>query len=609
MPKTIDINDIIEPDRLATHIAERYSSWEIYRNEKRTEWDEIQRYIFATDTTKTTNSKLPWSNKTTIPKLCQIRDNLFTNYMSAMFPKHKWMEWVGDNENDETKEKKEVVESYMQWVVDRNEFYDEMSKLVYDYIDYGNTFVMPEWVDGRNNANDAFQNGYVGPVLRRISPLDIVFDPSAPSFKESPKIIRSLVSIGEVKEILERESLGSDEEAEYAQALYDYLMRIRNHVSGGGARDGIEVKDSIYKIAGFSSFTDYLSSNYAEVLTFYGDIYDEDSGKFLRNHVVKIVDRHKVLISKPNPSYFGHAPIYHAGWRIRPDNLWAMGPLDNLVGMQYRIDHIENMKADVYDLTRFPVLKIKGVVEDFEWGPLERIYVQDDGDVQMLVPDVQVLMADNEIAFYEAKMEELAGAPREALGFRTPGEKTKFEVQMIHNSAGRVFMNKISFFERFITENGLNGMLELAKRNLEKTDIRVLDDEFKINIFNSVTKEDITGTGRIRPIAARNFAEKSQMIQDLVSLTNSPLYQDIKPHFSSVKLARLVEELADISKYEIVDPYIRISEQKDMERLVNSQQQNFTEEVATPAGILPGDEDEGIEEELPPEEEGGLPLG
>jgi hypothetical protein len=41
-----------------------------------------------------------------------------------------------------------------------------------------------------------------------------------------------------------------------------------------------------------------------------------------------------------------------------------MGPLDNLVGMQYRIDHLENLKADVFDLIAFPPLKIKGYVED-----------------------------------------------------------------------------------------------------------------------------------------------------------------------------------------------------------------------------------------------------
>lgn len=34
-----------------------------------------------------------------------------------------------------------------------------------------------------------------------------------------------------------------------------------------------------------------------------------------------------------------------------------------------------------------------------------------------------VISADNAIALYENKMEEYAGAPKQAMGIRTPGEK------------------------------------------------------------------------------------------------------------------------------------------------------------------------------------------
>src|SRR5690606_6682354 len=110
--------------------------------------------------------------------------------------------------------------------IDRNEFYDEIEKAILDYIDYGNCFVMPVWVDQRVDLEDSTQVGYVGPALKRISPLDIVFNPAATSFQESPKIIRSLISIGEVKEMLERTSQ-SPEEKEYAEELWEYMKDIR----------------------------------------------------------------------------------------------------------------------------------------------------------------------------------------------------------------------------------------------------------------------------------------------------------------------------------------------------------------------------------------------
>ena len=121
-----------------------------------------------------------------------------------------------------------------------------------------------------------------------------------------------------------------------------------------------------------------------------------------------------------------------------------MGPLDNLVGMQYRLDHLENLKADVFDLIAHHVLKIKGHVEDFDYGPGETIYVGDEGDVEFMRPDVTALNADMQIDRLEAKMEDMVGAPKQAMGIRTPGEKTKFEVQTLDNASSRIFQSKIN---------------------------------------------------------------------------------------------------------------------------------------------------------------------
>ena len=144
-----------------------------------------------------------------------------------------------------------------------------------------------------------------------------------------------------------------------------------------------------------------------------------------------------------------------------------MGPLDNLVGMQYRIDHLENLKADVFDMIAHPIAKVQGFVEDFSFGPGEKIYVGEDGNVEFMRPDTTALNADTQIAILENKMEEMAGAPRQAMGIRTPGEKTAFEVQTLDNASSRVFMNKVSYFERNFLEPLINDMLELSRRNME----------------------------------------------------------------------------------------------------------------------------------------------
>ena len=594
--QVVSVEEFLLPEKLACTIADRFIMWESMRQTWISEKEEVQKYVFATDTTKTSNSKLPWSNKTTLPKLCQVRDNLSANYMMALFPKRKWLIWEGSSLDDETVAKKKAIESYMGWVIDRNEFYEEVAKLVADYIDYGNAIGTVEWVDRRNTIESSTQDaprqqyGYVGPMVRRIAPVDIVINPIAPDFTSTPKIIRSIVSLGELKELMERESL-DEGELEDAKELYDYLKKVREYAKSQNV--GNTTKDVIYNISGFDSFRSYLETNYVEVLTFYGDIYDEETDEFLRNQVIKIVDRHRIISKRSNPSIFGSAPIYHAGWRVRPDNLWAMGPLDNLVGMQYRIDHLENIKADIFDLFAYPPYKVKGYVENFKWGPLEPIYIGDDGDVELMVPDVQALQANTEIAILEQKMEEMAGSPKEAMGFRTPGEKTKYEVQRLENAASRIFQNKINQFSRQMVEQLLNAMLELARRHLDSTTIRVMDDELKIANFETLTAEDISGQGRLRPVAARHFAEISQQIQDLTQFLSSAPGQDpaVSQHFSSIGIAKIYEQLLDLEEHKLVTPFIRISEQADAQRMMNVAEEQVSMDTMTPNGFSTGDFD------------------
>lgn len=593
--KVLHIDDVISKDELGTRIAKFWVEWNALRQKKVQDWEEIRKYIFATDTTTTSNSTLPWKNKTTIPKLCQIRDNLSANYMLSIFPKRKWLWWEASERDSNAKEKRDAILNYMSWVVGQDRFRSEASKLILDYIDYGNAFATVEWIDERSQLSEPpIKTGYVGPAIRRISPLDIVFNPVAATFTDSPKIIRSIVSLGEVKKILESQS--TDENKEAYEELYNYLLDVRQNVRGSPGTE-LSVQDAYLQVDGFSSYRAYLESDYCEILTFYGDIFNWETKEYLHNHKIMVVDRHKVICKTPNPSYFGFAPIFHIGWRQRQDNLWAMGPLDNLIGMQYRIDHIENLKADVFDLIAFPVLKIKGYVDDFDWKPGARITVSgDEGDVELLQPPFQVLQANTEIANYANGMEEMAGAPKEAMGFRSPGEKTAFEVQRLENAASRIFNNKTIQFEGFI-ENTLNACLELARRNLGTvTEIGVFDDEMKIQTFINLTPQDITGVGRVRPMAARHFAERAEIVQNLTNFYASGAAKDagILQHMSTVQMARLFENVMSLEDWKIVQPFIRLSEQADAQRRANVHEEQVTMEAGTPSGLTPDDYDESL---------------
>jgi len=552
------------------------------RQIKKNDWEEIRRYVYATDTRQTTNSKTPWKNSTTIPKLCQIRDNLYSNYTATLWPKRKWLTWEANNKDSNSVAKRDAIINYMAWCIEQPTFKHEMDKVIQDYIDFGNCFATVEWTDMRVEQADGNQAGYVGPSIRRISPLDLVMNPTAENFMVSPKFVRSVITMGELRDMME--SMSNDDNREANIALYKYLKDLRFQ-SREFQGDWVQ-KDHLYAMDGFTSFRAYLQSNFVEVLTFYGDWYDADTDTFEKNRVITVVDRHKLIDNRPNPSWFGYPPIFHAPWRKKQDNLWGMGPLDNLVGMQYRMDHVENMKADIWDLVTYPVQKVKGFVEDYTWQPGEKIFVSEEGDVELVQPQVQIMQSNTEVGYLASTMEEMAGAPKEAMGFRSPGEKTKYEVQRLENAASRVFQNKITQFEEQIVEPLLNAMLELARRNLSGVNaIRVFDDEFKVATFMTLTVQDITGIGRIKPIAARHFAEQAELIQNLTSLTSSGLWPFVQTHFSGIGLAKIIEDVFNLKDCQIVTPYIFLAEQAEGQRQVQALQEQLHQEMGTATGM------------------------
>jgi hypothetical protein len=201
------------------------------------------------------------------------------------------------------------------------------------------------------------------------------------------------------------------------------------------------------------------------------------------------------------------------------------------------------------------------------------------------------------------------------MGFRTPGEKTKYEVQRLENAASRIFQNKIAQFEMNLLEQVLNGMLELSRRNMDDTVIRIFDSEFKVATFKTLTPEDITGNGRIRPMAARHFAEQAQLTQDLNTFFSSAVGQDVMvlTHFSGKRIAEMFEALLDISDYNLVSPYIRIAETSEMQALTQVANEQAQMQATTPSGIGM-DSDYGVEDPMDtglqgPGAQGGPPEG
>lgn len=576
--KVAQIREIINRESKARTLSGLYNNWWIQRREKEEEWRELRNYLFATDTTKTTNSQLPWKNKTTLPKLTQIRDNLHANYMDALFPNDNWLKWEGYNLESVTAKKRVAIEAYMKTKLRESGFRETVSQLVYDYIDYGNVFgeVIFEDKYHFDPVTKEKVTTYRGPKLQRVSPFDIVFNPTAVSFKDSPKFTRYVKTVGELKKDLQdRPDLNYDEGA------FNKAIQARKSISAFKMEDVNKAEG--FLVDGFGTLQEYYQSGLIEILEFEGDYYDEVNDVLHQNRIITIIDRSYVIRDVENPSWLGKDTKHHVGWRERPDNLYGMGPLDNLVGLQYRVDHLENLKADALDLTIHPPVAVKGDVEPFTWGPEETIHIPEDGSVEVLSPSSAAFQVNNEIGYLLAVMEEMAGAPREAMGIRSPGEKTAFEVQQLQNAAGRIFQHKVNKFEIEFIEPILNTMLEMARRNIDIVELaKVIDNDLGVADFLSITKDDITAKGKLRPIGARHYAARAQLFQNLLGVFSSPIGQVIAPHVSAKRLAQMVEEYMGFEQYDFIRDNVRIAEEAETQRLINQNQQTLEVEQITP---------------------------
>lgn len=596
---TYDVFGVLNPDQIALEISALWNKWKTDKSKWESQVKELRDYLYAVDTSTTTNSINPFYNRTTVPKLMQIAQNLHANYFDHMFSNEEWISWEAHNSEASLEEKRRAIESYIKTKARMSGLSSTLSDLLWDWIITGNCFGELTYVNESTEdpATGELIQGYVGPKLQRISPFDIVFNVNATSFRQTPKIIRYVYSLGDLERMaIERPDLG------WTQDLVDKLRTSRQDIRDNHqAISNAELDKTQGLVAdGFGDIKEYYNSDLVEVLVFLGDFYDGEKRELHRDHRLVVVDRRILQRMEPLESWTGSDYIYHDGWSGRPDNLYGMGPLDNLVGMQYKIDKLENLRADVFDQIAHPTTVEVGTVEFFgqRGAPGGRYVVEEGGQVSYLSPDATALSADNQIQQTMVDMEQLAGSPREAMGIRSPGEKTAFEVQTLDNAANRLFRRKVSQFETNVVEKVLNDMLEISRRNLNGSDvIRSVDSQFGVEQFLTITKEDLTATGKLYPLGSKHFIADANMMQNLNTIFSSPVSQFIAPHVSKVQLAKTVEGLLGLEEFSIVQENVGVVEDINTQRIAQEGQQQLMEE----SQIDPGAENPIISQQAPAE--------
>jgi hypothetical protein len=600
-------------DQLGEEVANLWMEWDSARQVVKDRWEETTQFMYATSTRETVNGNVGgldfqgevtgdeedegngFNHSTHIPKLTEIADNLSATYMRATMPHENFFTYHGRDQDAVKRTVRDRVEAYLKAKHRSNGIRNVYQRLVDDLVLYGNVFSEVDFVSKKVDGDvggESFSHAYVGPIVRRISPYDIVFNPLADDFESAPKIVRSIKTLGELHRDVEDSADG-----EYANDILNAAMNMRTELQQMNAEDFD--KNSQLQYDGFGTPSQYFKSGYVEILNLYGDIYDKNEKRFYRNHVITVIDRKYVIRKKALNTYTGKPLIYHSGWRGRPDNLWAMGPLDNLVGMQYMVNHLENARADAFDQMLVPTRVEVGDVENdgvTAGRPGGRyIIATGEGSVSNLSPDTTVLNADFQIDRKMNEMERFAGLPSEQAGFRTPGEKTFGEVAMLDRHASKVFKNKIIQLEHML-ESILNAELEVAKANPDFNDLIDVLGEDGVVEFIEITRADLKSNGKLVPIGARYYDRRQQLVQNF-QLLQQGLSQDpmAMQHLPSITVAKIYAELMDMA--EVVEPYARVGEEAQLARLQQAAQTQLQSENEVDIGgepVGPEEQDDGV---------------
>ena len=574
MPNTFEIKELQQPEGLAAAIADKFVTWENSRDKWYRNAKETLENLYATSTRDIYNQTREYDNSTHIPKITQIRDMLITYYLDAMFSLPDYVDWEAYDYDSIDVNTRNTLKSVAKQMVEGSGFKPTIRELVEDYVDYGNCFATV--VNVTDTLGDAII--YQGPRAVRLDPLNIYFDPLASDFNRSPKIIRSIKTLGEL--IAESEDLPEDANM-YKEAL-NKAIKNRSMVRDRLAETNAElIKDDICNIAGFGNWSAYYASDTVELLTFYGDIYNMEDNKLHRNTRIVVMDRSHVLLEEPIKNYGFKSNIFKAGWRDRKDNLWSMSPLDNIKGMQFMIDFLENKRADIFNYISNPMIVTKGDVEMPEYlYPGCQVGLDVDSDLQFARPDATALQADLYIDRYINLMEEMAGTPREAMGFRTPGEKTAFEVSQLNTASSRLFNEKTRKFELEMLEPLLTLMLRIYMTNPTRT-VKIRNQlEDGTVLFEEVNLDQLQANGRFVAMGSNTYTEKARMAQTVMQIYNSAIPSDplVFNYFNPKTLAKIIAYTTGLDSWpDIVKENARTNAELEMRQTQEFAQQQLEE--------------------------------
>lgn len=546
----------LDRDIVAKAITDKYVSWQADRQTFLKEAQDIRDYLFSTTALNGPSSNQKHVHKNHVPQLAQIYESLNTQHWNILFANPKFFDFIPERFAD-----RDIAANIVELLLsklERKNFRETTGRSLVSFFNMVGPAIARVTTEIEYDEDGSI--AYKGFVVKNVDYKNIVFDPTAEDFYCTAKVIRSVAHMSDIIQAAKK-----DENGIYNQEAIKYLKEARS-ASPKGMSDYVkQLTKTGIMYDGFNTTEDYLNSGKVEILEYIGDLYNSATGEVQTRRIIKIVDRLHVLSNVANDAPAGFDGLHMAGWRPRPNNLWPQGPLHQLVGMQYHIDHLENSKADIWDLIKMPTEIHKGEVRKSADAsqPRMQVFVESGADNGYAVvhPDVTILNTDTMLAFYMRKMEDYAGALPQQQGIRTPGEKTLGEVSILETNAQKMAGDKAKLLEAMIAKILQEAYLRMVGPGYDDIDtIELLDDITGQMKVKELSLKDLKIRGGFRAIGVSRWERKNEALRNLTQA--APFLQNpaVAPHVSGVKLAEYVEEILDLREVNIVEAFIGVKE-------------------------------------------------
>tara|TARA_R110002096_G_scaffold163951_3_gene331552 strand:+ start:3129 stop:4889 length:1761 start_codon:yes stop_codon:yes gene_type:complete len=555
----------------ADTITRTWTRWDAMKDPAIVKWREVEAYRYATDTSSLPQGGSAFNHTTHLPIVASIAQDLKAILGQVVLPHEDWFTFEPSDSEAAREEQRKIIVSYLKNRHALNGFVNVIDKLEEDIISTGNCFAQAHHAD-ESRAENA---GYVGPKPNRISPYDICFDATAADFANTPKIVREIVSLGELFKRGRDGRLDGD-------AVTELLLNRHNAASSDGGED----KNEQYVPLGFGTYQEYLIGGFVELLWFYGDVYDGDNNELHESKMIVVADNYVTLLEQDIQTADGRPHIYKGGWQNLPDNLWSQGPLENIIGLNYQINHRENAKSEALDRLIYPDKVYMGDVEEMYDDETDTVtyLAPEGGGVNELAINTQFFSFDLQIDRLQHAARGAARLPSDLTGFRSQGEKTLGEVTALTEGGMRGFVDKAAGFERDVLEPLLKAEIELAHAHFGTAFSVPNKSELGFIEMLNVTQDDLAINGLLIPRGAKRFARKNQLLGSLTQLSGTPLFQIAAPHISAKGVSTMLGELLEVQDDGVFEENAQVIEATEQQQMMDKAEQS-TAIAASQAGM------------------------